>query len=154
MTRRNHNAYAAVLTLLAVFFAFLAFTPESRADGAKQAFSARSIEGRWGFSGEFGMIVPPAVAQPVPTAALGIVVFDGKGGCAVTSITNINGTIAGPLTSHTCTYSVNADGTGSSIAEFPGQPPATVAFVIVDRNREIRFINTNAIVAGFTARRQ
>jgi hypothetical protein len=154
MTRRNHNAYRTVLTLLATLFVFLALTPASRADGAKQAFSARSIEGRWGFSGEFGMIVPPAAAQPAPTAAIGIVVFDGKGGCTVTSITNVNGTIAGPLTSHTCTYSVNADGTGTSVAEFAGQPPATVAFVIVDRNREIRFINTNAIVAGFTAKRQ
>jgi hypothetical protein len=56
-----------------------------------------------------------------------------------------------------CTYSVNPDGTGKSVAEFSGAPfngPATVAFVIVDRNREIRFLNTNSVVAGFTARRQ
>jgi hypothetical protein len=43
------------------------------------------------------------------------------------------------------------------VAEFSEAPfdgPSTVAFVIVDYNREIRFINTNSIVAGFTAKRQ
>ena len=73
------------------------------------------------------------------------------------STINVNGTIYGPLTSNTCTYSVNPDGTGKSVAEFSGAPfngPATVAFVIVDHNREIRFLNTNSVVAGFTARRQ
>lgn len=72
---------------------------------------------------------------------------------------NINGTIIGPNTSDTCTYSVNPDGTGTGVAEFsvsgvPFDEPSTVAFVIVDHNREIRFINTNSIVAGFTAKRQ
>jgi hypothetical protein len=103
------------------------------------------------------MIVPPSVPQPVPTAGLGTVVFDGNGGCVVTTTINVNGTTRGPLTSNTCTYSVNPDGTGKSVAEFSGAPfngPATVAFVIVDHNREIRFLNTNSVVAGFTARRQ
>lgn len=103
------------------------------------------------------MIVPPTGSQPVPTAALGTVVFDGNGGCVVTTTINVNGTIIGPLTSNTCTYSVNPDGTGKSVAEFSGAPfdgPSTVAFVIVDRNREIRFLNTNSVVAGFTAKRQ
>lgn len=154
MTMRSRNAYQLALLSLTVFFAFAAFTPTSRADDSRPAFTNRSIEGRWGFSGEFGMIVPPAVPQMVPTAALGIVVFDGRGGCVVTSTINTNGTIVGPQTSDTCSYSVNPDGTGASIAQFSGQPPSTVAFVIVDRGREIRFINTNAIVAGFTAKRQ
>jgi len=158
MTRRHHNTYVVALRSLAVFLVLVALAPVSRADAPRPAFTERSIKGRWGFSGEFGMIVPPAAhTQPVPTAALGTVVFDGRGGCLVTTTININGTIVGPLASNTCAYSVNADGTGTSVAEFPGTPfdgPSTVAFVIVDRNREIRFINTNAIVAGFTARRQ
>lgn len=102
------------------------------------------------------MIVPPG-SQTVPTAALGKVVFDGNGGCEVTATINVNGTIVGPLKSNSCTYSVNPDGTGKSVAEFTGAPfdgPSTVAFVIVDHNREIRFLNTNSVVAGFTARRQ
>jgi hypothetical protein len=123
----------------------------------RKAFSEKSIKGKWGFSGDFGMIVPPSGPQPLPTAALGTVVFDGNGGCVVTTTINVNGTILGPLTSNTCTYSVNPDGIGNSVAEFSGAPfdgPATVAFVIVDHNHEIRFLNTNTVVAGFTARRQ
>jgi hypothetical protein len=154
MATRNRNTYAMAGFLLTAFFALAALPPDAGADSSKAEFSERSIQGTWGFSGESGMVVPPAVPQPVPTAAMGIVVFDGKGGCSVTSTVNVNGTILGPLTSLTCTYSVNADGTGTSVAEFAGQPLSTVAFVIVDRNREIRFINTTPIVAGFTARRQ
>lgn len=157
MTGCNHNAYRVALLSLAVFFVFVALTPASKADASRHAFSERSIKGRWGFSGDFGMIVPPSVPQPVPTAGLGTVVFDGNGGCVVTTTINVNGTTRGPLTSNTCTYSVNPDGTGKSVAEFSGAPfngPATVAFVIVDHNREIRFLNTNSVVAGFTARRQ
>jgi hypothetical protein len=111
-----------------------------------------------GIFGGFRNDCAPSVPQPVLTAGLGTVVFDGNGGCVVTTTINVNGTTLGPLTSYTCnTYSVNPDGTGKSVAEFSGAPfngPATVVFVIVDRNREIRFLNTNSVVAGFTARRQ
>jgi hypothetical protein len=164
MTRCNHNAYSVALLSLAAFLVFGALPLASKADAPRQEFSEQSIEGRWGFSGDFGMIVPPSAPQPVPTAALsaapaghGTVVFDGKGGCVVTTTINANGTIIGPLASNTCTYSVNPDGTGKSVAEFSGAPfngPSTVTFVIVDHNREIRFLNTNSVVAGFTARRQ
>ncbi len=153
----NHNAYRVALLSLAAFLVFGALPLASKADAPRQEFSEQSIEGRWGFSGDFGMIVPPSAPQPVPTAALGTVVFDGKGGCVVTTTINANGTIIGPLASNTCTYSVNPDGTGKSVAEFSGAPfngPSTVTFVIVDHNREIRFLNTNSVVAGFTARRQ
>lgn len=152
-----------VLLVLVVFTLWLRphrFAEVRANDSAgRRPFTERSIEGTWGFSGDFGMIVPPAVPQPVPTAALGTVFFDGIGGCSVTNTVNINGTIIGPNTSDTCTYSVNPDGTGTGVAEFsvsgaPFDEPSTVAFVIVDHNREIRFINTNSIVAGFTAKRQ
>ncbi|MDV3241366.1 MULTISPECIES: hypothetical protein [Methylocaldum] len=157
MTKHNRNVYGVVLQPLTVLLVFVALASSSRADAPRPAFTERGIEGRWGFSGEFGMIVPPAAPQAVPTAALGTVIFDGHGGCAVTTTVNINGTILGPLTSKTCTHSVNPDGTGTSVAEFSGTAfdgPSTVAFVIVDRNREIRFINTTLTVAGFTAKRQ
>lgn len=54
---------------------------------------------------------------------------------------------------------VNPDGTGSSVAQFanaapPFDEPVTVAFVIVNKKKEIRFINTNFLVAGFIAKRQ
>ena len=158
MIRRNHQAAAGmVLQLLILSLILMAWSSASRADAPRSTFTERSIEGRWGFSGDFGMIVSSTAAPPVPTAALGTVIFDGRGGCVVTTTINVNGTVFGPLKSRTCTYSVQPDGTGTSVAEFSGAPfegPATVAFVIVDHQREIRFLNTNSIVAGFTARRQ
>jgi hypothetical protein len=159
MTRRNRNAYTVALLLLPVLFVPMALTPASRANDVarRTVFTNQSIEGYWGFSGNFGMIVPPAAPQPVSSAALGTIFFDGRGGCSVTTTINTNGTIFGPQTSNTCTYSVNPDGTGKSVAEFTGSPvsqPLTVAFVIVDYGREIRFLNTTSIVAGFTAKRQ
>ena len=52
---------------------------------------------------------------------------------------------------------VNPDGTGSSVATF-SEPPivgeAPVTFVIVDRKKEIRFIQNNEFVVTFTARKQ
>jgi hypothetical protein len=106
---------------------------EARANDSagRRPFTEHSIEGTWGFSGDFGMIVPPAVPQPVPTAALGTVFFDGIGGCSVTNTVNINGTIIGPMTSDTCIYSVNPDSTGTGVAEFSEAPfggPSTVTY--------------------------
>jgi hypothetical protein len=146
--------------LPALFISVASISASRADDGARRGvFTERSIEGRWGFSGEYGVIVSSpssrTVPQSVPTAAVGTAFFDGRGGCSVTSTINVNGTVFGPLTSETCTYSVNPDGTGTSVAEFSGAPfagPASVAFVIVDR--EIRFLNTTSVVAGFTARRQ
>lgn len=157
MTRCNHYARGSALPLFVLGLVAVTWTVASRADAPRPLFTDRSIEGRWGFSGDFGLIVPAPNAAQLPTAALGTVVFDGRGGCVVTSTINVNGTTLGPLTSETCTYTVRPDGTGTSVAEFAGAPfegPATVAFVIVDHGREIRFLNTNSVVAGFTARRQ
>jgi len=33
----------------------------------------------WGFNTSFGMLVPPAPAQPVPTTGMGRVQFNGDG---------------------------------------------------------------------------
>jgi hypothetical protein len=74
----------------------------------------------------------------------------------VTSVANFNGNVA-KLTSSSCTYSVDPSGMGNAEAVFPGAPvpgPIDVSFVIVDRGREVRFLNTNFILGTFTARRQ
>lgn len=157
----NRYANTGPLTVI-VFVALLgvsAMPKTCKADDEfrKTPFTEQSIKGAWGFSGNFGMIVSPDNPDPVPSAAVGRVLFDGKGGCSVTTTVNVNGTIVGPMSSDTCTYSVNPDGTGTSVAEFPGDPfnePASVSFVIVDRKKEIRFMNTTSVVAGFIAKRQ
>ena len=74
----------------------------------------------------------------------------------MSAVANINGDSI-RLDSSSCTYALNPDGTGTSEAFFPVAPvPAAlpVAFVIVDRGQEIRFMNTRFIVGTFTAKRQ
>ena len=125
-------------------------------DRRDRAFTNRTIRGAWGWSGS-GWVVPPVVDEAVPTVGRGIVRFDGRGRCSVQTAVNINGTPFGPVTSDSCTYSVNRDGTGTSVAHFSSGPfvgPAPVSFVISDRGREIRFIQENAFVVTFIAKRQ
>lgn len=119
-------------------------------------FSNRSIEGHWGFNSDLGLLLPPVVPEPVPTIAMGRIFFDGEGRCSTYLLTNTNGdTVA--YDSSSCTYSVNRDGIGTAEAAFPGAPitdPLPFSFVIVDRGREILFMNTKFLVASFRARRQ
>jgi hypothetical protein len=119
-------------------------------------FSERSIKGWWGFNSVVGTLLPPAAPQPTPMTSVGRIYFDGVGGCSVKTVVNVNGESA-PFQSSSCTYSVDADGFGESEAVFPGAPiadPVPVSFVIVDKGRELRVINTKFIVDSFTARRQ
>jgi hypothetical protein len=122
-----------------------------------RSFSARSIKGSYGFSTNgFGMVLPPSVPAPIPAADLGRIVFDGDGGCSISLTANFNGQMT-TAQSATCTYTVNADGTGTNSATFPGTPlvgPIPLVFVIVDDGREIRLLTTGSIVSTITARRQ
>jgi len=153
-------AIPAVSAILGIYI--LMQTSNAAEEGESSAsqtrtFTTRSIQGAWGWSAGYGVVVPPAVPEPLPTVGMGTVVFDGQGGCIVTSTLNQNGTVIGPVTSDSCTYTVNADGTGSSVTQFsdPQFPPSSsVAFVIVDHGREIRFITTDFVVGGFIAKRQ
>ena len=119
-------------------------------------FSNRTIKGQWGFSSSLGMLVPPAVAEPIAATSLGRISFDGNGGCSISLWSNINGQTSSAQSS-TCSYSVNADGTGTNEATFPNTPftdPIPIVFVIVDEGREIRLMSTQFIVSTISARRQ
>ncbi len=116
-------------------------------------FSSKSIEGEWGFSAS-GTIVPPALPVATPAAAVGVITFDGGGGCFFSDTINIGGT-SGSRTSTTCAYSVDPDGTGTISVLFPGDPgPTPLSFVIVNDMQEIRFIRTDLGVASGVAKRQ
>jgi hypothetical protein len=153
---------AVAVVLLAMFGVSMTLATSGKAEGDNddpgKEFTNRSIKGTWGFSSGVGYLVPPAVPEPLPAVALGIVTFDGTGGCTVSNQTvNLNGETFGPFSSDSCTYSVNPDGTGISVAEFsagpaPGAVP--VAFVIVDHGKKIRFIRTDVAVASFDAEKQ
>ena len=122
--------------------------PQAQADGQ---FSEESIRGQWGFSAA-GTIVPPAVPAPIPAVAMGLMTFNRDGSCSISDTININGASAS-RTSLTCTFSVNSDGTGSLVADFPGDPgPTPLAFVIANHKSEIRFIRTDVGVASGVAK--
>ena len=131
----------------------------SRADDDERGeggFNNRTIKGDWGFVTSVGRLPPPVAPHAVDTAGVGRIHFDGEGGCAVSTVTNVDGRSAA-FHSSTCHYSVNADGTGTSEAVFPDSPiaePIPVAFVIVQRGKEIMFTNTRFMIATFVAHRQ
>ena len=146
----------AVLVLAVAVIAgsmIMAQVPADDDDGDR-VFTNESIKGRWGFSAQ-GTVLPPAVPVPTLAAAVGIVDFDGVGGCSITDTVNLGGTKIGPLTTKTCTYSVNSNGTGTLSFAFPDDPgPTPVSFVIMDNMKEIRDIRTDqfAVAVGIFKR--
>ena len=150
------GAIAVVTALGSLALAEQGGDEQDHRGGGRREFSNWSIKGSWGYNSSFGLLLPPTVPEPLPFAGMGRMHFDGRGGCEVSALGNLNGQTI-PSTSSSCTYTVNPDGTGSSEAVFPGTPisgPIPVAFVIVDGGREMRFMNTKYIVGTFTARRQ
>ncbi len=142
------------LVLAVALVSVVAVVADDDDDDDDRVFTNESIEGRWGFSAQ-GTILPPALPDATPAVAVGILDFDGSGGCSITDTTNLGGTKVGPQTSETCTYSVNPDGTGTFSVAFPGDPgPAPVSFVIVNKAKEIRTIRTDLGVATGVAKRQ
>jgi len=155
------GVFVGVTALVAVL-AGTSFAWNERDDGGHRGsvFSARSIKGYYGYNSSYSVLVATGPNQPVvpalPFAGMGRIYFDGQGGCTVSSIGNLNGQSV-PATSSGCVYTVNADGTGTSEATFPGTPiadPIPIAFVITDGGDELRVLMTKFIVGTFTARRQ
>lgn len=140
--------------LVLVLTSFLIFgMTGNHSDAQAAGFTNQRIRGNWGFSAA-GTILPPALPATTPAAAVGIMTFDGTGGCSITDTINIGG-MSASRTSTTCTYSVYPDGSGSLSALFPGDPgPTPLSFVIVGNAKEIRFIRTDLGVASGVASRQ
>ncbi len=113
--------------------------------------SDKKILGRWGFSAS-GTIVPPAVPSPLPLVAVGVLTFHAGGSCSIVDTTNVNGSSSSNTTT-SCTFTINADGTGTVSAVFPSGP-APLSFVIVDDGDEIRFIRTDLGVVSGVAKPQ
>ena len=63
------------------------------APGAQGRYSLRSLHRTYGFSAS-GTILPPAVPSPTPAVAVGLMTFDGRGGCTIADTINIGGTVA------------------------------------------------------------
>lgn len=121
-----------------------------RADGAAPA----SLRGTWGFSAS-GTVLPPAFPAPTPAVAVGRMSFDPHSSdCMIEDTINLGGTSLS-RTSSTCTYAVGPGGLGTIAVTFPGDPaPTPLSFVLVDKDREMRFIRTDLGVAEGVAKLQ
>jgi hypothetical protein len=127
---------------------------DASANDDERAFTNLSLKGKWGFSDQ-ATLVPPAAPEPIPVASVGILDLDGEGNCTGSDRLNVNGTDIGPRTFDTCSYSVNPDGTGSMTVTIEGESePVSLFFVIVDKNREFRYILSGVLVGDGVAKRQ
>lgn len=113
---------------------------------ADDEFDNESLEGTYGFSASGDIVAPNPLAGPA--TAVGLVTFDGEGGCTVSDTVNIVvPPFIVPRASVSCTYSVAPDGSGTITPTF-GPPFGTTpsAFVIVDDGEGFRFIRISPTV--------
>lgn len=145
--RQSLTVTAATLTIAATLGSTVGRTQDPPLKG-------ESMRGTWGFSAS-GTILPPAASAPTPAVAVGVMTFDPQTrDCVIVDTINIGGTRLS-RTSESCTYSLTADGRGSIVAGFPGDPALTpLEFVLVDKERELRFIRTDLGVAEGVAKLQ
>jgi len=126
---------------VAAIVAVVAFTSGATTQ-ARGGFSDRTLRGVYGFSGS-GTIAGGAI----PATVVGLTRFDGAGGCAVSARLNAGGAVHA-LTSTSCSYGVNADGSGWQRIALSGAPFPLPEFisdlVIVDNAREIHFVLSDA----------
>ena len=140
----SKSVMMAVVVAVAVVCSTTASADEER-------FSNKSLKGAWGFNvhGFLGANTP----TPVATSAMGRTTYDGNGGCHTVAKLNVAGTVLS-LTSVTCTYTVNPDGTGTQLTAFgpPAPPPGTFTtdFVLVDAAKEFLFIVSDTTQPGST----
>jgi hypothetical protein len=89
-----------------------------------------------------------------PVAEVGIINFDGAGGASQTKTVSLNGTIVPNRSSLSDSYHVNPDCAGDLALVLPGGTGVTTTstshFVIVERGKEIRLVNTGTgrVLAG------
>jgi hypothetical protein len=138
---------AAALTLAAALG-----TAVSLAQDSALPLKGEPMRGTWGFSAS-GTIVPPAVPAATPAAAVGLMTFQPTGNCVIEDTINIGGASLSRA-SNSCTYSL-VNGRGSINVTFPDDPvPVPLSFVLVDHDREMRFIRTDLGVAEGVAKLQ
>jgi hypothetical protein len=92
--------------------------------------------------GAYGATFTGAITGVGPYAAAARIVCDGKGNCHAEGTQSINGNIL-PLVDESATYIVNPDCTGSIAVVLVGGPPINFNFIIVNRGKEIRSIQTD-----------
>ena len=132
-----------VLSAAALFGAVVAFAVPGHAD---QRFNNRDLRGTWGFKAHGFLLVSPE--SHLPASAVGLNTYDGNGGCSSKARLNAGGTVVA-LTSSSCSYTVNADGTATQDTVYPGGGAFTTHIVLVDDD-EAFFIVSDAAQPGTT----
>jgi hypothetical protein len=148
----SKRSYVAMMIVAAL----IVFSGSSEADNDDR-FTERSLRGSWGFSAA-GFLAVRATGSHTPASAVGLLTFDGRGECTDEAKLNSAGTVVS-LTSITCTYTVNPDGTGTIQTTFAPAGAFTTDFVIIEEKGEFHFIVSDVAQPGTTvasgvARRQ
>ena len=133
----------SVLSAAVLFGALLACAAPGHAD---QKFNNRDLRGTWGLKAHGFLFV--SASSHLPASAVGLNSYDGNGGCTSESSLNAGGTVAF-LTSASCTYTVNSDGTATQQTVFVGGASFTAHIVLVDAD-EAFFIVSDTAQPGTT----
>jgi hypothetical protein len=139
-----------VLTVVGLFVSALA------ANGGV-GFDSKTLKGTFAFSAH-GVVGQVTLGIPAgtPVVTVGIITFHQDGTCVSTATTKVGAFPAiPPNPSAACTFTVNADGSGTFQVTNVGSPfsPVDLAFSIVDRN-EFLVITTDELVLSGRAMRQ
>jgi len=115
-------------------------------------FSVKDVDGPTAFAFDGFVTVGGVMA---PAAAVGRFVADGRGNLN----DGVRTLVVGGTTLHqtfSCTYTVNADGTGSASCVVTPGTPETFDFVIVEKKKEAFFTATTpgVTIRGATRRQQ
>jgi hypothetical protein len=140
--KRSLTAAAAVLAASAV--------QASTVTHAQEPTKGDAMRGAWGFSARGTIVLPDS--PPIPAVAVGVMTFEPNGGCTIEDTINIGGA-SESRTSVSCSYSLER-GRGTITATFAGSGDVPLSFVLVDHEREMRFIRTDLGVAEGVGRPQ
>lgn len=139
----SRRSYLAIMTVAAL----VVLSGSSEADNDER-FTERSLRGSWGFSAAGFLAVTPTGSN-TPASAVGLLRFDGRGECTDEAKLNSAGTVVA-LTSTSCTYTVNSDGTGTIQTTFAPAGAFTTDFVITEERGEFHFIVSDQVQPGTT----
>jgi hypothetical protein len=103
---------------------------------ADAVFGNESLHGAYGVQAS-GQVEGNALAST------GRISFDGRGGCTYVTTMNFEPIgVRGPISTTSCTYAVNQDGTGTLSLTLPDLGSFTFAFVIAAHGQEVLGIPT------------
>ena len=122
----------SLLILLGIGYIFF----EEQANASSDQCTLKSVKG------DFGATFTGTITAVGPFAAVARIVCDGKGGCHAEGTQSLNGLIL-PFVDERATYTANPDCTGSIAVVLVGGQSINFNFIIVDRGKEIRSIQTD-----------